>query len=165
MADGVTLRECPRCGCKHEPYEVRDAKGHYMLVCLAAGCGRRTGRYHSLGGAIHGWNTEEPKPDSALAAKDARIAGLEVELEDVRDRLDAVKKSLLQRGEVLGAQRERIAELEAALAAIKAQTCATCRHWVPGHKGLGTCEYHGYSKNIVTDTGHRCDYHVIKEDS
>ena len=60
---------------------------------------------------------------------------------------------------------EENARLRDELAAIKAQSCATCRYWVPGHKRLGTCQYHGYPKNIVTDTDHRCDYHVIKENA
>jgi len=56
----------------------------------------------------------------------ARVTTVETELDDVRGRLDAVKRSLLQRDEAIDVLRARIAALEAELAAIKGRRCETC---------------------------------------
>ncbi len=108
MADDVTLRECPRCGCKHEPRETRDEKGHYMRECPR--CRWRTGRYHTSKGAVFGWNNEEPLPDPAMAAAQEalRTCGIGGIYDDFQDVADAISQMALYIKE----QDARIAELE-----------------------------------------------------
>jgi hypothetical protein len=129
MADEVTLLPCVRCkspGKMNLGYSTIQGVGYedHWVSCANRECPIETGTFESDEEAAEAWNTMGAnttiaKLEAALAAKDARIAASGVELEDVRDRIDAVKKSLLQRDKVLGVQRERIAELEAELAALK----------------------------------------------
>jgi hypothetical protein len=113
MSEYVTLRECPKCG--GEPREAMQDYTYAVSVCCSV-CSHGT---RWCGNAAQAWAEWDKLTDPALAVKDARIKELEAELEDVRDRLDAVKKSLLQRDKALDVQRERIAELERELFALK----------------------------------------------
>ena len=88
--------------------------------------------------------------EATLTAAQGRIAALEEELQDVRDRLDATRKSLLQRDKALDVQRERIAALEAEnarlkaeIAVVEAKQCAWCKWWEPVlfHKDTGEADY------------------------
>jgi Lar family restriction alleviation protein len=119
MTDEVPLRKCPHCGDTDSLAVMIDTDIYggtrYGVECSE--CGANGGFYDTRAEAVAAWNTRVSDP--ALAVKDARIVELEAGLEDVRDRIDAVKKSLLQRDKALDVQRERIAELERELFALK----------------------------------------------